>query len=75
MLSSNVRPVGALALQPIDFGATFQSDWDFHVPLFIADTSGSFTRSGELTARSFSGAAWLADGSFRFVGRGSGPIP
>jgi len=68
VMSSNVRPAVAATLQPLDNAATFQSDWNFHVPLFMVDTSGRLSRAGEHVSWNYLGSWWLADGSFRFVG-------
>ena len=75
-LSSSVRPAVAIRLQPLDFASTYQADGNFHVPLYIADTSAHLLRAGETSAWNPDDLWWLADGSFRFYGNvGADPRP
>jgi len=58
----------ALTPQPFDFSSTFQNDWNFHVPLMIADPSGKLRAVGSLASWGYFAVWWLGDGSLRFVG-------
>ncbi len=67
-LSSRVRPAAGIIAQPLDLASTFRSDLNFHIPVFVVDTSGRVTRSGEMTSRSAYGYWWLDDGAYWMVG-------